>query len=320
MSSFLEKILKESLLFESKQVGTLYHFTNFEKIIPILITNKLLPHLKYSSKENLQGVSLSRSKSFIPNGHVKTSVRIALDGNKISNKYKIIPYKEFRNIEENEEFILTNNEGLTNLKNYILSIDIFPENEEDRFWAKKIKYILSRMKKFEIPFHIDDMWLDYINDNPEIFTEKILKENIQQKYIGYHYSSSSLNIGDIIISNQHKGKTYDLVWKFYKDINKSMPYEFGYAYPVQKDLSYKHIYKVTSDFCIKGNLNYSVYFTMDWLSSQDFMRNKTIPLKERLNKRDEFLRTNAELYFTVLEYPEEIELISDSWKIIEIIK
>lgn len=119
----------------------------------------------------LIGVSTTRSKEFVENGHVKTSVRIKLNAQKISDKYKIRPYKNLKEVEESEELILTGENGLINLKQYITEIYIDPEKEENHEWAVKIKLVLKKIKESGIPLDIDEMWLDYIEENPDKFKD-----------------------------------------------------------------------------------------------------------------------------------------------------
>ena len=138
--------------------------------------------------------------------------------------------------------------------------------------------------------------------------------------IGYHYSNEVISIDNIITSNQHKARTFDLVYKVYNQINP-IPNQFGYAYPTLiKNLQFKYIYEVETDHFIKGNLNHSVFFVMDSLSSQSFNK-KTLPLKDRLKMREEFLYQQAEKYFSNItpEFEKDIELISDSWVIKKIL-
>jgi hypothetical protein len=84
---------------ESKQVGTVYHFTSLSNLDTILtkglafnednqFTNNLIdPKKKYS-------ISVTRSPNFgksDPYGYLKKGCRLTLDGDKISQRYKIQP-------------------------------------------------------------------------------------------------------------------------------------------------------------------------------------------------------------------------------------
>jgi hypothetical protein len=133
--------------------------------------------------------------------------------------------------------------------------------------------------------------------------------------IGYHYSSEELNIGDIIKSSQHRERMFPLVHGIFKQVNPDLfDTEWGYAYPERKDermTSIKHCYLVKADSSrvIKGNFDYSVYYSMGCCQTDN-----SLPLKERLLKREENLRERARLYFAAQD---NIELISDSFIITE---
>lgn len=108
------------ILKEAKQVGTLYHFTDDNGLRGILKTNEL-----WASETNASHVSLTRDKNGWHVGTLDNIFRISLDGNKISNKYKIKPYawsdlNRGNKDTESEEAVLTNK--ITNIKDYILEI------------------------------------------------------------------------------------------------------------------------------------------------------------------------------------------------------
>jgi hypothetical protein len=107
---------------ERKQVGTIYHFTSWEKIKSILSSNKLLgfsfamPQLgktfqppksihsdEFSETLYAYGVSATRDRNFYKTGRNLSAqdlgIRIKLNGTKISSNYKILAVAEqgFRN-------------------------------------------------------------------------------------------------------------------------------------------------------------------------------------------------------------------------------
>jgi hypothetical protein len=78
------------ILREAKQAGTLYHYTTILSLLKILDSNVLGDESlgKYAT------VSLTRDKNF----HKRTSIIpteccIVIDGDKLSNNYKIVPYQ-----------------------------------------------------------------------------------------------------------------------------------------------------------------------------------------------------------------------------------
>jgi hypothetical protein len=139
------------ILNESKQVGLLYYFTNENDYEKILKTNKLYPTIEgspknyqLSSKYKIPNnstyafVSMSRDKYFYKSKLHKlekriVNIRLTIDGEKLSNKYKIIPYNwVYREThdhhdevsDEKEERILTiTRDGISNINEYIIKVD-----------------------------------------------------------------------------------------------------------------------------------------------------------------------------------------------------
>jgi len=123
------------LLSEAKQVGILYHLVDKDAFI-FNITND-----KIGNRKDDQ-ISFSRSKSFesIPRHLPKDKVyaRFIIDGNQLSNKYKIFPvddkYYKPKNTNKDLDFLFENKEDefeeriigvINNLGKYIIAIDIF---------------------------------------------------------------------------------------------------------------------------------------------------------------------------------------------------
>lgn len=111
----LRKIIKEEiskLLNEGKQVGILYHATNGANLLKILKTNTILGDLPYATEG---GISFSRSSDDLGYGIYV----LQLDGNKISNNYKITSYAFQGERVDAEESMIKN---LKNLNKYLLNI------------------------------------------------------------------------------------------------------------------------------------------------------------------------------------------------------
>jgi hypothetical protein len=137
------------ILREAKQVGTLYHFTPLSNLKDILSTQFLYPN-------DEEQISTSRRPNMSTRDFqdMKTSpiVRIALDGNKISNKYKIRPFA-FGGDEEDaedlgEEQIVVNGEKFP-FVSYLKRIDIFLNKKE-----KANDKIIELLEKANIPYKI----------------------------------------------------------------------------------------------------------------------------------------------------------------------
>ena len=151
---------------EGKQVGPLYHYTSADGLKGILSSNRINASEEYYLGNDLYYISFTRNKNFHNKGSkfgVKTEYRITLDGNKLSNKYKIKPfaYTPGWNYEDNWEYDWLEDEpenvvrdffnntgdydeqeeriffkgpegGIDNIKNYILAIDKVEDLQEGR--------------------------------------------------------------------------------------------------------------------------------------------------------------------------------------------
>lgn len=120
---------------EGKQVGLLYHFTNSSSLKKILEKDIINGSFMYEKDGiELYGVSTTRNKN-LNYDRKRNNIRITLDGDKLSNNYKVQPRdyweREYnvpnnpQTIDEDEEVILTPKGFMSNAKNYIISIDEF---------------------------------------------------------------------------------------------------------------------------------------------------------------------------------------------------
>jgi len=148
-------------LCEGKQAGVLYHLVNQERMQFILATDSL-------KSKNYGGViSVTRSK------HLSTYVgsdgmvlfRLALDGDKLSHKYKISPYRYISSTGvsfdgEAEEQIAAPN-GITPLKPYLIEIQVIqsaynkwkklmdsPEDDFDKKQAMEFYQCMEDLHKY----------------------------------------------------------------------------------------------------------------------------------------------------------------------------
>lgn len=136
----------KQILNEAKQVGIIYHFTRVENAINIL-ENDLLK-ATFSSK-NIKGktVSTTRDKNFVNTRQDNLSISggdiaFKLNGNKLSNKYQVMPYDDtYDQAEKDYDYIdkeswgdeqeeiwygkaLNGDNGFKNIKKYIIEIII----------------------------------------------------------------------------------------------------------------------------------------------------------------------------------------------------
>ncbi len=84
-----------SLILESKQVGMIYHFTGIWNLYEMLNSSDF----KIKSDNNY--ISFTRNPTlFTPEMRLsKLQTRIMINGSKLSSKYKIIPFKDFRGVD-----------------------------------------------------------------------------------------------------------------------------------------------------------------------------------------------------------------------------
>ena len=155
MISLIELILKEA-----KQVGTLYHFTSYFNAVDIIdedfkLSAKYSPEFREGEEEY---ISFTRNKSLRSTTITTGAVRFIIDGNKLSNKYKIIPYADFyheygRNQDggdESEERInAAKYNGVVDFKKELVQIDIIKLEKSESYRliienldSKGIKYNL----------------------------------------------------------------------------------------------------------------------------------------------------------------------------------
>jgi hypothetical protein len=107
---------------EAKQVGSLYHFTRTGELIEILKSNILRASDMWTTNDNLKPFNaFTRNKNGWDVGGFSTDVRITIDGDKLSDKYKIQPFNMDYGVDEMEERVY---KDIHNIKDYILDITI----------------------------------------------------------------------------------------------------------------------------------------------------------------------------------------------------
>lgn len=165
------------ILREAKQVGPLYHFTSYGRMILIVKDNLVLkPKILASESDYL---SFTRNKQMISDS-ISRNVRITVDGDKLSEKYKIEPYADTRagygrnTWDESEERIsMIRYPNGVDISNMIKSIDILNiisslegdgYNRED--WGEEIEPASLR----------------HYNDLIKLLKEKNIPYNIVKKY------------------------------------------------------------------------------------------------------------------------------------------
>lgn len=132
-------LLRESLN-EAKQVGDIYHFTSYENMISIINDDFNLK--SFGSNPDNSYISFTRNKN-MSSPTIYKDVRIIVDGDNLSNKYKIEPFADIKagfgrkSKDESEERVnVFKKNDKIDIKKYIKSIDILDptmlkENEDE---------------------------------------------------------------------------------------------------------------------------------------------------------------------------------------------
>jgi len=113
------------ILKEGKQVGVLYHWTDFIGSLNIISQDFLKGYLT-DTFSNQSAISFTRDKNFYKGKNklaVKPEIAFVIDGDKLSNNYKIQPFQDPKiKKDEMEEKAIT--DGIKNLSKYITKIII----------------------------------------------------------------------------------------------------------------------------------------------------------------------------------------------------
>jgi hypothetical protein len=137
------------ILKEAKQAGILYHWTSLKNLANIIKTNTILP--SHSGHGEYDWVSLTRSKDKNQFGIAEEAdCVIVLDGDKLSNNYKIKPYNDlevsqyddFGIFDEMEERLLG---SIKNLNKYVVKIILYKSDPK----------IESLLKEKNIPYELN---------------------------------------------------------------------------------------------------------------------------------------------------------------------
>ena len=195
----------KDILKEAKQVGIIYHYTTFESGLKVLELNQLKSdHTAESTNAKpVFGISFTRDKrfnnanravDFTNSSFGRTpQLRFTIDGNKLSNKFKVQPYSQGGRFDkgkkdfESEERVTSDKLFTIPLSNYLISIDLLFEYKKpkDGDWDAEFDYeeyapLRAKIIKFaqdkNLPINLivnknGDPWPDKVKDS---FIQKIL--------------------------------------------------------------------------------------------------------------------------------------------------
>ncbi len=137
---------------EGKQVGTLYHYTSADGLKGILQSNSIRASKEYYLGNDIYFVSFTRNKNFHKKGSafdVKMDYRITLDGDKLSNKYKIKPFAYIPgwNYKDNWEYEWLDDEPESVVRDFFQGTGDYDEQEE-RISFKKPGGSITNIKDY----------------------------------------------------------------------------------------------------------------------------------------------------------------------------
>jgi len=197
----------KDILKEAKQVGIIYHYTTFEAGLKILQSNQLKSdHTAESTNAKpVFGISFTRDKrfnnanravDFTNSSFGRTpQLRFTIDGNKLSNKFKIQPYSQQgafskdKKSFESEERVTSDKLFTIPLSNYLISIDLLFEYKkpEDGDWDAEFDYEEYAPLRAEIIQFAQDKNLPInliVNKNGDPWPDKV-KDSLIQKILNW---------------------------------------------------------------------------------------------------------------------------------------
>jgi hypothetical protein len=201
------KDIKEEQLDESKQVGTIYHYTTFEAGLKILQSNQLKSgEAADSTKQTpIFAISFTRDKRFHDNhvvGFDESSfgntpqLRFTIDGNKLSNRFSVQPYSQGGVFDkgkksfEAEERVISNKPFTIPLSDYLISVDVLLEYKKpnkNSDWMDEINYEMYSPVRAKIIKFVQSKNLPInliVNKNGDPWPDKA-KQTLIQKILNW---------------------------------------------------------------------------------------------------------------------------------------
>jgi hypothetical protein len=133
------------ILKEAKQVGPLYHWTDFMGSLNIISQDFLKGYLTDTFSSN-PAISFTRNKNFYKGNNklaTKPEISFVIDGDMLSNHYKIQPFQDPKiKKDEMEEKVIT--DGIKNFSKYVTKVIII----KNRFYKDSLYSPEFEKKKF----------------------------------------------------------------------------------------------------------------------------------------------------------------------------
>lgn len=160
------------VLNEAKQVGTLYHFTNYDSAIGIVMKDfklkvALTPDVKDKDKlpDYARYVSFTRNRN-LDSPTISREVRFTIDGNALSNKYRTQPFADVKagfgrqkpgeKDEAEERVNVEKHGGFVDIKPFLTSIDIMEPKDMrvDSLDSEAFFELIQDLKERNIPYKV----------------------------------------------------------------------------------------------------------------------------------------------------------------------
>ena len=263
--------LSRKHIYESKQVGTIYHFCalyDFEDYIAPIDT--LSPSGLFFNKrtKNRNTISFTRNKRFRLNTlrSYDFVMRFTVDGNALSNNHKIMPYSDYGvsspvlkddyedgkpdyDIDEMEEIVVG---PIKNFHKYIIAISVYIKKsnitEKELLRDSAFQALISYVTKYNIPrnkveiniqgknYELNEILVPEINNVNRIF------DNMKSGKVSF-------------IKNVDKKTLTDLFYRIIHDLENDYPYDLiGYIDRRKKDLSAQDLKRCRDAFIDAMNL------------------------------------------------------------------
>lgn len=183
MSKFRKLILET--LQEARQVGDLYHSTDLNGLKGILDSNQIISNPYTTGCSG--GISTSRDKTLFYGG----PVALILDGDKLSENYKVLPYSNFCDLSRDEDKIdpYCEHETIIVPNNIPKDIDIYEYLEENDLIIpninKYIKGILVLPGMFRSAILTQDLHKILSEYNYPVYTQAGQRLDLN-KFLDYH--------------------------------------------------------------------------------------------------------------------------------------
>jgi len=160
-----------NILREGKQVGPLYHFTNYDSAIGIVMKDFKLKVALTPKEVNIDQlpdyakyISFTRNKT-LDSPTISREVRFTIDGNALSNRYRVEPYADVKagfgrtrpgKDEAEERVNVAKREGFVDIAPFLVSVDVMEPKElkVDSLDADAFFELVEDLKEKNVPYKI----------------------------------------------------------------------------------------------------------------------------------------------------------------------